>query len=589
MKRFLYSFLGTMAGIWLSVLIGGALILITIVALIASADKVEVKNNSILYIPLSGTVVDRATAPGLMDVVNQDLESQLSLDDIIFAIRNAKDDPRIDAIYLDCGDLSIGMAQCEEIMEALKYFRTSGKKVYSYSDNYSQANYYIASAADRMALNPIGMVDVHGLSASTMFFKNLLDKIGVDVQVVKVGTYKSAVEPFLLNDMSEANREQVAYFLGNMWEYMADEIADNRQTEADSVNVWANSFAFTQPAQYYLDHSMVDELLYRQAFEASIGLGNSDPEKNEKNLISLKDYVNNCRATASDTKGDKKIAVLYAIGDITESDDEGIASDRLVPVINEIIDKNEIDGLILRVNSGGGSAFASEQIWEALNRFKKVTGKPFYVSMGDVAASGGYYISCGADKIFASELTLTGSIGIFGMIPNIQPLMRDHLGVNMVTVNTNQGDAPTLFQPMSDEQRNAMQAYVDRGYELFVSRCAEGRGMTVDQIKAIAEGRVWDGQSAMLKGLVDQMGGLQDAIAAMAKQLGVDTDKLQIIQLPEISQQWWQALLELDSQVKAAAMSLSPIDPTSAFGLKMMRKVQNMYPIQARADYIFIK
>lgn len=591
MKRFLYSFLGAMAGIWVSVLIGGALLFFTIVVLMSTmiSKGVEIESNSILRIPLSGTVVDRISTPSVMDVLQQETESQLSLDDLVYAIRTAKDDKRITAIYLDCGELNVGLAQCKEIIDALLYFKTSGKKIYAYSDNYSQADYFIASAANTMVLNPIGMVDIHGLSASTFFFKDLLDKLGVEVQVVKVGTYKSAVEPFLLSDMSEANREQVSHFLGSMWRQVANDIAKYRNTKSDSVNSWADSFAFTQPTQYYVDHGMVNKLSYRQAFEKSIGIGNSDPDKNEKNIVELKDYISSSMSLLNTPGGDKKIAILYAIGEITESDRDGIASDRIVPVINKLIEEDEVDGLILRVNSGGGSAFASEQIWEALNRFKADTGKPFYVSMGDMAASGGYYISCGADKIFASPLTLTGSIGIFGMIPNVQPLLSKHLGVNVATVSTNTGNSPTLFAAMTPQQRNAMQSYVDRGYELFVERCATGRHLKVDQIKAVAEGRVWDGKSALEHGLVDKLGGLEDAITAMAAQLKVDKENLDIVKLPDISSEWWEALLELDSQMKASMFSLSPVDPTSAFGVKMYNKLRNMYPIQSRADYIYIQ
>lgn len=588
MKKFLYSFLGTMAGIWLSVLLGGALVFFTIIALVSSSAEgtVEVNDNSVLRITLSGELVDRQQQPSLMAVMQGDVENQISLADLVDAIHTAKTDDKIEGILIDCCGATTGLAQAEEIMTALKDFRSVGKWVWTYSDNYTQGNYFIATAADTILLNPIGMADIHGLSSKTFYFKELLDKVGVDVQVVKVGTYKSAVEPFILDDMSEANREQQLHFLGRIWDSMAQTIAQSRHTAIDSVNNWANDFLFTKDTNFYTKNGVVDKVAYRREVDDLIA---KKTDTEEPNYVELADYVSaNTSPFGLDEKGgDKHIAVLYAIGDITESDKDGIASDRLVPEILRIADDDNIDGLILRVNSGGGSAFASEQIWEALQQFKAKTQKPFYVSMGDMAASGGYYISCGADKIYASPLTLTGSIGIFGMIPNIDPLLRDKLGVNTVTVATNTGAYPEIFAPMSPEQRDAMQSYVDRGYELFVKRCAEGRGLTVDDIKAIAEGRVWDGLSAYENRLVDELGGLHACIADMAQALGTDYDNISIERLPKLEQQWWEPLLTMQTQLEAVAAG-QPLDINSAVGLKLLRKVATAHPLQARTNFIYL-
>lgn len=588
MKKFLYSFLGTMAGIWLSVLLFGLLIITTVIVL---ADKIspsekDIEKNSVLRIDLSGYVDDRTTKPDLMDLIQDNIGDQLSLSDIVNSIRYASTDDRIDGILLECNGAGIGLAQCEEIITALKDFKESGKWVWAYSDNYSQSDYFIAVAADSVFLNPVGMIDIHGLSAQTFFFKDLMDKIGVEAQVVKVGTYKSAVEPFLLNGMSDANRQQISHFTGRIWDNIAESIASARNVSIDSVNSWADSFAFSLPAEKYLKEKIVDALKYRREIDELIVAKTS---VEEPKYVDFQDYRTAWASNPmSIKKTEKKVAVLYALGDITESDDDGIASDRIVPQILDIADDEDIDGLVLRVNSGGGSAFASEQIWEALQQFKKKTGKPFYVSMGDMAASGGYYISCGADRIFASPLTLTGSIGIFGIIPNIQPLLKEKLGVNVETVATNRGNFPTITVPMGAEQRQAMQSFVDRGYELFVSRCAEGRGMTVDQIKEIAEGRVWDGLSALENGLVDDLGGLRKALDDMAAELGTDFNSLDIVEYPETELQWWEPLMAMDGKT-AAGILRGNDDLTAPIIKHLLRKVSNLYPLQCRTNYIYLK
>lgn len=583
MKRFLYSFLGTMAGIWLSVLLGGLLFIITISVIMTRDSGTTVEPHTILKINLSGNVVDREATESLLQALEENGNTQLSLTEIVNSIKWAADDSRIDGIYLECNGASAGLAQSQAIINAIETFRKSGKFVWAYSDNYTQGNYFIASAADSIFLNPVGMVDIHGLSAKTFFFKGLLDKIGVEVQVVKVGTYKSAVEPFILDGMSDANRLQQQHFLGRIWSAMTDSIAARRNVAPDSINAWADGFCFTREADYYVNQSIVDRLVYRREMDSMLAkaTGNEKPV-----MIEYTDYHNAVKASHTGS-GEKNIAVLYAVGDITESADDGIASDRLVPQILELMDNPSIDGLILRVNSGGGSAFASEQIWEALEQFKAVAKKPFYVSMGDMAASGGYYISCGADKIFAEPLTLTGSIGIFGMIPNIEPLLKDHLGVNSETVATNAGGLPDLLTPMTPEQRQAMQQYVDRGYELFVSRCAEGRDMPADSIKAIAEGRVWDGRSALENGLVDCLGGLDTAIDQMAQALGATAASVTISEYPVITPKWWQPLLDMDTDM-SAMQSLSI--PSAAIGhIRQINRLRHMYPVQCRTDVMIIR
>ncbi len=587
MKKFIYSFLGTMAGIWASILIGGLLLLLTIVVITAqvAAPKLEIEDQSVLHISLSGEIVDRAMNQTLSELMQSRGETPTSLTDIVDAVAAAKNDDRIEGILLECSGLQAGMAQCDEIMAALNDFKSSKKWIVAYSDNYSQADYFVASVADSLLVNTVGMVDIHGLSSTTLYLKDLLDKVGVDAQVVRVGTYKSAVEPFLLSDMSDANREQIEGFLGRLWDNMSMTIAKNRGVHVDTVNSWANSFEFARPTETYVTSGVVTKMIYRRQLDKIIAaMASTD----EPRYVSLEDYVAASTITSLGGGVDKKVAVLYALGDITESDEGGIASDRLVPEIMQLAEDESIDALVLRVNSGGGSAFASEQIWEALEEYKSVSGKPFFVSMGDYAASGGYYISCGAHKIFASPLTLTGSIGIFGVIPNIQPLLKDKLGVNPVTINTNEGTFPTLMAPMSPEQRDAMQGYVNRGYELFVGRVAASRGLSVDSVKEIAQGRVWDGVSAYECGLVDEIGGLHACLEALAKELGCTYDELEIVRYPEVTSEWWMPLISAGSQ-QMYAMMASPLPESTEEYARLVRSIATMYPLQARANYITIR
>ena len=587
MKKFLYSFLGTMAGIWLSVLLGGVLLVFIIIAFAGSSDtKSTVESGSVLRINLSGVVVDQATTPSIMDVVQDNVDTQLSLSEIVQAIKNAKDDSRIEGILLDCKGAYIGVSQCEDIINALKEFKASDKWIWAYADTYTQTDYFVASAADSVFLNPIGMVNIHGLSGQVIFFKGLMDKIGIEAQIVKVGTYKSAVEPFMLTGMSDANRQQMTHYIGRIWDNMKQDIAKNRNTHADSVNSWADSYTFSLSAEDYLNLNIVDALKYTHELEELVA---AKTQTTDPKFIELEDYYTSISSSLKNTSASKRIAVLYAVGDITENGDDGIASKRLVPQIEDLIEDESIDGLILRVNSGGGSAFASEQIWEALEQFKAKTGKPFYVSMGDMAASGGYYISCGADSIYASPYTLTGSIGIFGIIPNVEPLIKGKLGLNVETVETNTGNMPTLLQAMTGDQREAMQSYVDRGYELFVKRCADGRGMTIDQIKAIAEGRVWDGTSALENGLVDKLGGLQTAINDMAITLGTDVENIDVVEYPEVKDQWWEVLAEIEKSAAMASALTGEGDLPQKLYQKLEQRIRNIDPLQCRTNYVYLK
>lgn len=588
LKRFFENFLAVLAGLWVTIFLCFLLLMVFVGAIVsltstdAKPDMASLKDHNVLRISLDGTVTDRATPINLMDQLYGDNETSLPLNDIVRALKLASEDKAIDGIMLDCKGASMGMAQMQAIITAINQFKESGKWVFAYSDNYTQGNYALACAADSIFINPIGMVDVHGLSTTVVYFKDMLDKLGVDVQVVKVGTYKSAVEPYILNDMSDANREQTSQFLSNIWENISEHIAKNRKVSTDTVNQWANGFLFAKATEDYVKLKVVDGMKYRHEFDDMIA---AKINEDEPNYVDFTSYVS-LQKNINSSKSGKQIAVLYAVGTITESAKDGIASETIVPQILDLAEDDDVDGLILRVNSGGGSAFASEQIWEALQQWKSITGKPFYVSMGDYAASGGYYISCGADRIYAEPLTLTGSIGIFGLIPNVQKLLNDKIGIHTSTVSTNTSNFPDFFRTMNPEQRAAMQGYVERGYELFVSRCANGRHMPVDSIKAIAEGRVWDGSAALRIGLVDKLGGLQQAIADMASELESAEDYY-VVEYPAVKFKWWEELLDMSNQMQSKAMENQLKEWVPYY--TTIKNIKQLAPLQARMDYIELR
>ncbi len=580
------SFLGTVAGIFVSgFLISIGLFILTVLAIVSSATHSEysVKDKSILYLDLSREIVEQPASLDIMAKLTNDGPSADVLYNIIDAIDAAADDDRIKGIFIDANGSSAGTAQRKAIIDALRRFKKSGKWIYSYGDYYSQGDYYIAaSTSDSLYINPLASVDIHGLGGRMMFFKNLLDKIGVEMQVVKVGTYKSAVEPFILTEPSAASIEQQQLYLGNLWKDIRASIAKGRKVSADSVNAWANSFSFTFDATQIIRKRIADASAYRHEFIDKLKELTDIDKDDDLRLVTPAQYI-----TSKPHKSHKTtIAVLYASGDITESGKDGIASDRLVPAILELAESDDIDGLILRVNSGGGSAFASEQIWEALGEFKEMTGKPFYVSMSDYAASGGYYISCGADKIYAEPVTITGSIGIFGLIPNIRGLVTDKLGVTTYPISTNPAGAqPDIFAPMTESQRAGMQSYVDRGYELFVKRVASGRKKTVEQIKAIAEGRVWDGREALRIGLVDKLGGLDTALADMARELGVESWSVE--RYPKTEDDVLTALLMMSDRMEQSALERKLGDVAEIY--RTIESIRQYQGVQARMQPVVIE
>ena len=572
--------LGSIAGFWISIFVLGITFLIFMLVITRSDDSPQITDKTVLHICLSNDIMEREVPmSSIYDIQSYD-EDAIYFNDIINAISAAKKDENIKGIFLECKGSSLGIASRQEIVNALADFKTSGKWIYSYADNYTQGDYYIASVSDSIFLNPIGQLDIRGLSATTIFYKGLFDKIGIEPQILKVGTYKSAVEPFILTEMSDASREQQMHYLSNIWGTICSDISKFRGVKYESINQWADSLIATQTPTFYKDYNLIDRFYYHNDVMRMLHAKLSLEDDEKINLITPNQY---CQLTSIYFQdiNTEHIAVLYATGDIVDSGNGGIVGDKIVPQIIDLANNTNVKGLVLRVNSGGGSAFASEQIWKALDEFKQ-TGKPLYVSMGDVAASGGYYISCGADKIYAEPTTLTGSIGIFGIILNTQKLINDQLGITTDNVSTNlNGDFPSIVVPMTAEQKHKMQQYIERGYETFISRCASGRNLNIESIKLIAEGRVWDGKTAKEIGLIDELGGLQTTINQMKQKLGVEN----IIEYPIYEQTLLDQLIT--SSVQDAQILCNDFTDLNKY-IKMAARIKRMSQVQCKMEDITI-
>ena len=475
-----------------------------------STDKFILQNNSVLNLRLDGAIVERVAEPDpFTSMLSSQYPSAMGLNDIVGAIRKAKSNDNIKGIYLDSRMISASMATLAEIRNELENFKESGKFIVAYADTYTQGGYYLASIADKIAINPQGMLDLHGLSSNPIFFKDALDKLGVEMQIFKVGTYKSAVEPFTQNEMSEANREQVNSYLHDAWSFMRSDFAVSRSLTEDQIDSVANKMPMLQSTEYLLTANLVDTLLYETEMKnylrelLDIEEDEKIPSATVANMKSVK--------TKNILKTENTVAILYANGNITSgTGSSGIQDKYMVNQIEKLKNDDDIKAVVFRINSGGGSAYASEQIWKAVEDLK--AEKPIVVSMGDMAASGGYYIACNANSIVAQPTTITGSIGIFGMIPNLEGTT-NKIGVHTETVKTNEfADFGNLTRPFNEKEKQLMQNYVETGYDLFLTRCAEGRNMDKETLAQYAEGRVWTGNQAKEIGLVDELGGIEKAI-----------------------------------------------------------------------------
>ncbi len=524
MKEFLRSMLATIAGIIVVGFIFFILSLFTITGFIAmSESETTVRENSIFLLDLTGNVSERYQQNPLDQILGEK-QTTYGLDDILSSIKKAKENENIKGIYLNAGAYNCSTASLQAIRNALVDFKESGKFIVAYSGMYTQSAYYIASVADKIIVNPSGNIMWHGLSAQTIFFTDLLKKVGIEMQIFRVGTYKSAVEPFTETAMSQANREQTQAFVSSLWEQFVTDVSASRNLTPERLNELADLNMDFQPAETYIENGLADTLMYKDGVLTYLKKLTDCKEDQELSVLTLNDMTNVKRNTPKDKSGNI-IAVYYAYGEIdSQADiayDEGINSEKVIKDLRKLRENKDVKAVVLRVNSPGGSAYASEQIWREVSLLKEE--KPVIVSMGDYAASGGYYISCAATQIVAEPTTLTGSIGIFGMFPDVSKLVNEKLDIHIDGVKTNQlSDIGIINRPFNPEEQALIQNMVNEGYELFTKRCADGRNIPIEELKKIAEGRVWTGAMAKELNLVDELGGLDKAIAIAADTANVE-------------------------------------------------------------------
>ena len=523
MKDFFKFTFASVLGVVLAGIIFTIIGIVSLVGMVASSDtETKVQENSILCLNLEGLLSERVEENPIMDLMGEKFASY-GLDDILSSIQKAKDNENIKGIYLQPSVFIAEYPSLEEIRKALSDFKESGKFIVAYADQYTQEMYYLASVADKIIVNPQGSIALHGLASQAMFYTDLMKKLGIEMQIFKVGTYKAAVEPFIATEMSDANREQISVYLNSVWERTLEDISESRNISMEKLNQYADNMMDLKIAEEYVACGLADTLLYQDGvldyLKTMIGC-----EKDENlRTLSIEDMKNVKRNIPLDKSGNI-IAVYYAFGEIDASipSNEGINPEKVINDLRKIREDESIKALVFRVNSPGGSAYGSEQIWREIVLMREK--KPVIVSMGDYAASGGYYISCAADCIVANPTTLTGSIGIFGMFPNFDGLLNDKLGLHFDIVKTNKfADLGSRNRPFNEGEKEILQNYINNGYELFVKRCADGRGMSTEAIKKIAEGRVWTGAAAKELGLVDELGGLDKALEIAAQKAEVDS------------------------------------------------------------------
>ena len=537
MKIFWKAFFASL----LAIIVGSVLLIILLIGMVSALTSfkdqiVTIKSQSMLVLKLDGKIVERKSNNPFEDLELPGIKmsNTTGLNQILSCIEKAKTDSRIKGIYLELSEISSGFATVEEIRNALIDFKTSGKFIYTYADMISQKAYYLATVSDSLILNPMGMFDFRGLNAEHTFFKKALDKFGIEMQVVrgKNNKFKSAVEPFLFDKMSDANREQTNVYLKSIWNHVLKGISERRGIKIDSLNHFADNVMTFQKAEVALKCRFFDNLKYKDQvladFRKLTGLGTND----EIPVVSVSEYDKVPKTFEPGGLARDRIAIVYAFGEIDTGTDGPyqIDSKEVSKGIREARTDSAVKAIVLRINSPGGSAYGSEVIWREVVLAQKV--KPVVVSMGDYAASGGYYIACGADVILANPTTITGSIGVFGTIPNLSGLLTDKIGITFDNVSTNQhSDMPSITRKMTPFEKNLMQSYVESTYDTFLSHVADGRKITTSSVDSIGQGRVWSGENGKLLGLVDEFGGLNDAVKLAAEKAKIN--KYRIKELPK--------------------------------------------------------
>ena len=593
-----------MGSFWKSVIatILGIVILVVIVSLVCCAGIVgslasegaspSIESNSVLVLNLNGSLEERASDNPLAALMNGGSNmTNFGLDEIVSAIKNAKDNDNVKGIFIQAGTFTTdSWASDQAIRKALVEFRKSGKWIVSYADNYTQSTYYLASAGNKILLNPEGMVEWMGIGSQPMYLKHFLAKFGVKFQLAKVGTYKSAPEMYMADEMSDANREQISAYINGIWSQILADVSESRKISVDSLNSYADNFIMLNDPQDYLKMKIVDKLVYADEVKAEINKllkADADAEINQV----LPSALNNLE---QDNSGDE-IAIYYAYGDIVQSAAESsLTGANSHQIIGEDVTKDlaalasddDVKAVVIRINSGGGSAYASEQIWRAIELLKK--SKPVVVSMGGMAASGGYYMSCNSNWIVAEPTSITGSIGIFGMFPDVSELMTQKLGIKFEEVKTNKHSVygNMMARPFNAEEMGMLEKYVQRGYELFLKRVGEGRGMTHDQVDKIAQGHVYTAVDAKKIKLVDELGGIDEAVKKAAKLAKID-DYYTAAYPAE--KKWYETLLEQNKANSILDAKLRETLGDLYAPFVMLRNIKNQDAIQARMPFVINK
>ena len=582
MKKFFSTFLAALIGS----VAGGLLLLLVFIGLIVGIasmgeSEVKIKPKTVLWLDLTGEIVERSSNNPFEDMLGNlsGDAKQIGLNDLLANIKKAARDENIAGIHLESGLLMAGYATIEEIRNALLEFKKSGKFIYSFAPIYTQKAYYLASVADKVYLPPMGMLEFNGIHSQNVYFKGMLEKVGVDMQIVRHGKFKSAVEPFMLDKMSDASRLQTEKYVFSIWNGMLQKIAIQRNISESELNALVDMGPVFADQQILVDKGLIDGLKYKDEVLSELKEKLDVEAKDDIEAVTHAKYTK--VYVSGETKGlaKDKIAVIYAEGEIDGSSSGGIQSDELSRTIRIARRDSSIKAIVLRINSPGGSALGSELIWREVKLAQE--SKPTVVSMGDLAASGGYYIACAADSIVAQPNTLTGSIGIFGMIPNTGELMKK-IGLSFDGVKTNKfSDLPSLTRPFTSDERDLMQSYIERGYDVFLKRCADGRHTTTASIDSVGQGRVWAGVNALEIGLVDKIGGLDDAIG-IAKRMA-KLEKYRIVELPEVPDPFEELVKELtgDAKMYFGKMILGE----EYEYMKILRTMQGRDQIQARLPY----
>ncbi len=590
MKQFFGSLLGAVVGVIISSIICVFIIIGVISSALSDDEATKLKDNSILHVRLDGPVIEREPKNEFAKLTGFSDDKKMGLDAIIESIERAKTDDKIKGIFLETQDVDAGMASVEEIRKSLIDFKKSGKFIYAYGEAFSQKGYYLSSVADQVYLNPQGGMDFKGIGAQIMFYKKMLEKLNIKVQIFRHGKFKSAVEPFDLEKMSEPNRLQTMTYISALWNHMLVGISAERGVDINTLNTIATNLSIRK-AEDAVTNKLADKILYYDQVLDELKKKTGQTSKDKLQLVTLDKYFDSEKS--DDDKEivppKNKIAVIYAVGSIEsgEGDDETIGSDRIARAIREAREDSSVKAVVLRVNSPGGSALASDVIWREVVLTK--AAKPVVVSMGDVAASGGYYIACGADVIVAEPNTITGSIGVFGLIPEAGTMLSENLGITIDTLNTNKNAGiGSLFRPVNELEAEVIQQGVEDVYTVFITRVAEGRGMTVAEVDSIGQGRVWAGSDALRIGLVDTLGSLNDAIAIAARKANLGKE-YRIRKMPVQKDPFADFLNGKEEEATEAFMvqQLS-IFKDQYFVFRRSQILLNSKGVQARLPYDFI-